>query len=169
MRFWVSHNTSTPISEQLKAQFILGILSKRLAPGGRLPSVRQLARQLRIHPNTVSGVYRELAQKGWVDARKGSGVFVRAHDGDGVGSSIEAFVRFCITQAEALGYSVEDVRAALDRVALDRANETRQSYSFVLTDPDEEFARVLAAEISDATGLSLESVPLNTLMDHLTP
>jgi DNA-binding transcriptional regulator YhcF (GntR family) len=54
LRLWVSRNSTVSIREQLSAQLVLGILSGRLAPGERLPSVRALARRLRIHPNTVS-------------------------------------------------------------------------------------------------------------------
>ena len=77
IRFWLSRNAAIPIYEQLTSQFILGILSRRIAPGEKLPSVRELARRLKIHPNTVSAVYRTLGGEGWVDQRRGSGVFVR--------------------------------------------------------------------------------------------
>jgi DNA-binding transcriptional regulator YhcF (GntR family) len=54
LRLWVSRNSTVSMREQLSTQLVLGIVSGRLAPGERLPSVRALARRLRIHPNTVS-------------------------------------------------------------------------------------------------------------------
>ena len=51
---WVSRNSTVSIREQLTAQLVLGIVSGRLAPGERLPSLRALARRLRIHANTMS-------------------------------------------------------------------------------------------------------------------
>jgi GntR family transcriptional regulator len=67
MRLWVSKSSEVPIRVQLEAQIILGILSNDLKAGQRLPSTRELARRHKIHANTVSTVYRQLATKGWVD------------------------------------------------------------------------------------------------------
>jgi DNA-binding FadR family transcriptional regulator len=61
----------------LVTQVVLAILSDDLTPGQRLPSTRDLARRFRLHPNTVSAGYRELAAQGWLEHRHGSGVYVR--------------------------------------------------------------------------------------------
>ena len=74
---WLSREHTISIREQLSAQLLLGIVSQRLPPGERLPSVRELARRLGIHANTVSAAYRDLAARGWVSKRRGSGVYVR--------------------------------------------------------------------------------------------
>ena len=80
MRLWVSKSSEVPIRVQLEAQLTLGILSGDLKAGQRLPSTRELARRHKIHSNTVSAAYRQLAVKGWVDYLPGSGVFVRARE-----------------------------------------------------------------------------------------
>jgi DNA-binding transcriptional regulator YhcF (GntR family) len=77
MRFWFVHSGDVPIREQIVTQITLGILSHELAPGEKLPSTRELARRFNFHPNTVSAAYRELESDGWVESRRGSGVFVR--------------------------------------------------------------------------------------------
>src|SRR5690349_13076020 len=77
MRLWLSKNSEVPIREQLITQITLGIVSNDLKPSERLPSTRDLARRYSIHANTVSAAYRELARRGWVEFRKGSGVYVR--------------------------------------------------------------------------------------------
>ena len=77
MRLWLSRSSEVPLREQLQAQIILGIISKDLKPGQRLPSTRELALRYKIHANTVSAAYRALGSRGWVQFRKGSGVFVR--------------------------------------------------------------------------------------------
>src|SRR5205814_6884222 len=77
MRLWLSKSSEVPIRVQLEAQIVLGILSNDLKAGERLPSTRELARRYKIHSNTVSAVYRQLASKGWVDSRRGSGVYIR--------------------------------------------------------------------------------------------
>lgn len=78
MRLWFEHSGDVSLREQLIAQVTLGILSGELAPAERLPSIRELARRFDIHANTVSAGYRQLEAEGWVDSRKGSGVYVRS-------------------------------------------------------------------------------------------
>ncbi len=77
LRLWLSKNAAASLQEQLAAQLLLGIFSGKLAPGDRLPSVRQLARQHAIHANTVSLVYRDLRRRGWLHFQHGSGVYIR--------------------------------------------------------------------------------------------
>src|SRR5215212_7824652 len=79
MRLWLSKNSEVPLREQLVTQIVLGIVSGDLQPGQRLPSTRELARRFSIHSNTVSAAYRELSERGWVEMRKGSGIYVKAH------------------------------------------------------------------------------------------
>src|SRR5918999_342576 len=77
MRLWLSKNSDVPLREQLVRQIMLGVVSDDLKPGQRLPSTRELARRFRIHSNTVSAAYGELERRGWLEFRKGSGVYVR--------------------------------------------------------------------------------------------
>src|ERR1700730_11735520 len=78
MRFWITKNSELPIREQLVRQVLLAILSEDLPSGHKLPSVRALARRHRIHSNTVSAAYHDLLQQGWLELRRGSGLYVRA-------------------------------------------------------------------------------------------
>lgn len=78
MRLWFSPASEVPIYRQLVTQIALAILSGDLKPGERLPSTRELARRFSIHPNTVSAGYQHLAQEGWVDYRRGSGVYIKS-------------------------------------------------------------------------------------------
>ncbi len=147
IRLWLSRGTTIPIHEQLSAQFILGILSRKLAPGERLPSVRALARRLDLHANTVSAVYQDLAERGWVSKRRGSGVFVRHLQVPQDDGSLEMFVRACVDDGLARGFPLEALRCAFGKIA----NEP-QTQEFLLVDPDPHLARVLAKEISEALG-----------------
>jgi DNA-binding transcriptional regulator YhcF (GntR family) len=76
MRLWLNHSAEISLREQLITQVILGILTREMPPGERLPSTRELARRFGIHSNTASAAYRQLQQEGWVEFRHGSGVFV---------------------------------------------------------------------------------------------
>ena len=76
MRLWLNRSGEISLREQLTTQVILGILTREILPGERLPSTRELARRFGIHPNTASAAYGELETEGWVEFRHGSGVFV---------------------------------------------------------------------------------------------
>lgn len=77
MRLWMNRSGSVSLREQLSTQIVLGILCDELPPGHRLPSTRELARRFGIHANTASATYRQLQREGWLEFRRGSGVFVR--------------------------------------------------------------------------------------------
>src|SRR4051794_41865850 len=69
--------TSQPLTEQLSGRFAQRIRDRLLAPGARLPSVRQCAREQAVSPSTVVAAYDQLLAQGLVDARKNRGFFVR--------------------------------------------------------------------------------------------
>ncbi len=65
-----------PINRQIVDGVRRLIASGELPVGAALPSVRGLAQQLTINPNTVAKAYGELTAEGWLDARAGLGLFV---------------------------------------------------------------------------------------------
>ena len=74
----ISINTRDPrpIYEQIKEGLCRLILSGAMATGERLPSVRELAGQLAINPNTIQRAYRELELEGFIYSMAGKGSFV---------------------------------------------------------------------------------------------
>ena len=74
----LNYRDSKPIYEQVKAGFRKLILSGVLATGERLPSVRELAAQLAINPNTIQRAYRELEAEGFIYSIAGKGSFAAA-------------------------------------------------------------------------------------------
>ena len=68
----------TQICDGIRDQILSGVLQQ----GDRLPSVRELATQLTINPNTIQRAYRELEIQGWVASVAGKGSFVSAIPGD---------------------------------------------------------------------------------------
>ena len=65
-----------PIYEQLRQEFMRLILSGAIAPGEKLPSVRDLAGTLSINPNTIQRAYMQLEQEGLIYPVKGTGNFI---------------------------------------------------------------------------------------------
>ncbi len=70
-------STAQSLTEQLAALFSQRIRDRLLAPGARLPSVRQCAQQQGVSPSTVVGAYDQLLAQGLVEARRNRGFFVR--------------------------------------------------------------------------------------------
>ena len=69
--------SSQSLTDQLSARFSQRIRDRLLAPGARLPSVRQCAQQHEVSPSTVVAAYDQLLAQGLVEARKNRGFFVR--------------------------------------------------------------------------------------------
>ncbi|MBP7864945.1 MAG: GntR family transcriptional regulator [Acidobacteria bacterium] len=72
----LNHKSPVPLFEQLKEQIRLRVLAGSLGPGDPVPSIRQLAVQLTVNPNTIAKVYRELELEGVLENRPGKGCFV---------------------------------------------------------------------------------------------
>ena len=72
----INARDSRPIYEQIKEGLCRLILSGALPTGERLPSVRELAGQLAINPNTIQRAYRELELEGFIYSMPGKGSFV---------------------------------------------------------------------------------------------
>lgn len=70
-----------PIYEQIMDNLRRLIISGGVAPGDRLPSVREMAAQLAINPNTIQRAYRELENEGYLVTLPGKGAFVAENPG----------------------------------------------------------------------------------------
>src|SRR3569833_4657275 len=108
-----------PISKQIVDGVRMKIATAELSPGDQLPSVRGLAQQLTINPNTVAKAYAELTSEGWLESRQGLGLFVatprqRLSNGERdrrMDEAIQAFVH----EVAALDYPPERALSRLDR------------------------------------------------------
>ena len=76
MRVVLSNNSGVPLYQQIKEQVGTSILSGELAEGSLLPSVRALARDLRISIITTTRAYTELAAEGFIATVPGKGAYV---------------------------------------------------------------------------------------------
>ena len=74
--FNINTGSNTPIYRQITDQVRLGVTTGRLAVGDQLPSVRALAEELVVNPNTVARAYADLTREGLLEARAGRGVFI---------------------------------------------------------------------------------------------
>ena len=150
MRIWLSKNSEVPVREQLASQIVLGIVSWDLKPGQKLPSTRELARRFNIHSNTVSAAYRDLVERGWVELRRGSGIYVREHRGDhspDAGLGLDQLINAFLQAAREHGYSLGEIQARIKRLL-----ELQPPDHFLVIESDKELREILVAEIKEATG-----------------
>jgi GntR family transcriptional regulator len=110
---------ATPIYAQLERGLRAAIASGRLRPGDQLPTVRQLAVELRINANTVARVYSELERAGVLETRRGVGSFVRATPDQARPQKeherrLRAFATRVLADLAAAGFTPDDLVTELD-------------------------------------------------------
>lgn len=89
LQFRIQPDSEIPSSAQLFNQIRFAIASRQYPPGYKLPSTRALAMQTGLHRNTISKVYRQLEEEGFVESLAGSGIYVRAQGHEG-GSRLQS-------------------------------------------------------------------------------
>ena len=112
MKLHINPKDGKPIYRQIMDQIKYLVVSERLHPGEELPTVRGLAQELIINPNTVARAYRELEQTGLLSTRQGSGTFVslrgtplsRAECERLISERVDALV----AESKQLGYSLNE-------------------------------------------------------------
>ena len=149
-----------PVRDQIVAQLELKILGGGLVQGQRLPSVRALARRLKVHHNTVSAAYQDLEVAGHVELKRGSGVFVRRGGPRGLAEArgLDEMIRLALHAAFGKGFTGAEIRAAVQRW-LAAAPPDR----VVVVDPCPEMAELIVHEIRQALGIPAGRATLDDL------
>ena len=110
----LDYRDSRPIYAQIVDGFREQITGGVLRPGEKLPSVRDLAAQLAINPNTIQRAYNELESSGYCCSVPGKGCFAvhtyRAQD-DARRLSLEHQLKELLQELRAMGVSEEDIQA----------------------------------------------------------
>jgi len=107
-----------PLYVQIAERVRLAIATGTLGSAAPLPSVRQLAAELRVNPATVTQAYRDLEQQGFVEIRHGAGTFVRElapgrRARERTQQAI-ALVRRLVGEARRAGVSLQELQRALE-------------------------------------------------------
>jgi GntR family transcriptional regulator len=116
----VEKGSSTPISRQIRDQVRAQCLSGVLKPGDKLPSVRELARDLAVNVNTVFRVYERLAADRLIELRHGDGTYVLPQSSENDAELAQQRERFdleldqLIRRGLLLGLTPAGVRARLN-------------------------------------------------------
>jgi GntR family transcriptional regulator len=120
-RFRLDLHSGVPVYRQIVDQVRGGVASGALAVGDQLPTVRQLAVDLSINPNTVVRAYRELEFGGLLETHQGTGTFISAQKIRGASEErarqLARIVEDCVSRAGAAGFTVEDLIEQLRELA----------------------------------------------------
>jgi DNA-binding transcriptional regulator YhcF (GntR family) len=155
MRLWLNRSAEVSLREQLITQVVLGILTREILPGQKLPSTRELARRFGIHPNTASACYRELERDGWLEFRHGSGVFVsnaRPSTPLTPEMAVDHLIGELTARARKIGASEALLRARLRRW-LSLAPLAR----WLVIEPDPELSKIVTVEMESSLALPVAS------------
>ena len=116
-QFALDLHTGVPVYRQIIDQVRGGVASGALPAGYQLPTVRQLAVDLQINPNTVVRAYRELELGGTLETHQGTGTFISAQKmlgGDAERErQLSQIVVDCVSRAGAAGFTVADLMEQL--------------------------------------------------------
>jgi GntR family transcriptional regulator len=111
--FRLDLHSGVPVYRQIIDQVRGGLASGSLIVGDQLPTVRQLAVDLAINPNTVVRAYRELELGGLLESHQGTGTFIRAQKiklGEAERErQLEQIVGDCVARAGAAGFTIEEL------------------------------------------------------------
>lgn len=120
-RFHLDLHSGVPVYRQIIDQVRGGVASGALQPGDQLPTVRQLAVDLAINPNTVVRAYRELELGGLLETHQGTGTFIsaqklRLNEAERE-RQLNQIVSDFVARAGAAGFTVEDLLQQLRELA----------------------------------------------------
>jgi GntR family transcriptional regulator len=113
LRFLLDLHSGMPVYRQIMDQVRGGVASGVLTAGDQLPTVRQLAVDLEINPNTVVRAYRELELGGLLETHQGTGTFISAQKMKRADAQREKqlaqIVGDCVSRAGAAGFTVDEL------------------------------------------------------------
>jgi GntR family transcriptional regulator len=159
MRLQVDDHSPIPIRRQLAEQLRHYIEGGGFPPDRALPSIRELAGFLGINPNTVARAMEDLKQSGYVEARRGKGLFV-AHTAPRRPSAAlrEAFLREAVIRAAALGMTADELAVGVLSLAGVRPPVVRGLVEVLLVECSPEALEFFARELESQLPVRVEKV-----------
>lgn len=120
MKLYIEAESKVPIYTQLEEQIRSFIAAGRLRAGDQLPTIRELAADLRVNYNTIARVYLDLDRDGVISTQRGRGTFVAGvPDEEQMArmreEKLRAVVRSALDEARMLGYSAGEIGPVFQR------------------------------------------------------
>lgn len=118
--FDIDLQSRTPIYEQLYKRVVELTVKKQLRPNDKLPSVRELAKELGVNPNTVSKAFQNLERDGIIYSLAGRGSFISDKNGDIIKQNAADSFKTAAKEAMTAGLSSEEMTDIVNKVFQDR-------------------------------------------------
>jgi GntR family transcriptional regulator len=129
LEFRLDLHSGVPVYRQIIDQVLGGIAAGTLTAGHQLPTVRQVAVDLSINPNTVVRAYRELEIRGVLETQQGTGTFISQqkvkHDEVERRRQLTQLVSEFVSRAGAAGFSIEELQEQLHDRSIDGGKKRR--------------------------------------------
>ncbi|MGA2569169.1 MAG: GntR family transcriptional regulator [Terracidiphilus sp.] len=129
-RFLLDLHTGVPVYRQIIDQVCGGLASGALVPGDQLPTVRQLAVDLAINPNTVVRAYKELELSGLLETHQGTGTFISTQKLPRADAErkrqLSQIVADAVSRAGAAGFTVDELLQQLRAWPMGPARKERE-------------------------------------------
>jgi GntR family transcriptional regulator len=165
MDLQINSKSRVPVHVQLEEQIKHQILTGNFGVGSRLPSIRALAGYLRINRNTVARVITDLEREGYVETRRGSGVYVAEPPADTRDLKRQEVLERVMDLASAQGVSVEGLAYAL----LARAGtETREKTKILFVECTREALDQFSGELEEQLPVEVEKVLVEDLTKKMS-
>jgi len=137
MQLNVDHRSGVPIYIQIVEQVRALVESGKLGPGDQLPTVRQLAEELRINFNTVARAYRMLDEAGLISTQQGRGTYILEpsptldsllRQEEVRQQTLEDLTRQYVEEATRLGCSIDEIQLAFETISQEWAQDPQPEY-----------------------------------------
>ena len=163
MSIQISKRSEVPLREQIAEQVIYQIVTGKWKAGAPLPSVRELARRLGIHHNTVSEAYSSLVERGWLVRRRGSRLHVRSAENAAAvrAGDLNGMVDALIHYARQQNWTMQELRVrVLQRLA------AAPSDHVLLVESEPGLRALLQAELQAALSVPVKACSLDELKEQ---
>jgi GntR family transcriptional regulator len=119
MKLHIELESKVPIYIQVEEQIRSLIAAGQLRPGDQLPTIRELAADLRVNYNTIARIYRDLDRDGLISTQRGQGTFVAGTpDAEQMArkrqEKLHAIVRSALEEARTLGYGAGEIAGVFE-------------------------------------------------------
>lgn len=119
MKISIDHESGVPIYVQIEESIISLIAAGQVQPGEQLPTIRELAADIRVNLNTVARAYFELDREGVISTQRGKGTFVSGRpDEKQIAKKrqmlLHSIIESALEEAHRLGYSAGEIKKAFE-------------------------------------------------------
>jgi len=118
IRFSIDVSSPVPVYQQVKQSILIDIMAGRISDGDRLPSIRELAKILKLNPNTVAKVYYNLEEEGFIQGHRGSGYqvkFQKTKTNNLKLAMLEDEFKHFLEKAFSMGFTKKDIEELMRR------------------------------------------------------